>query len=224
MQITPDRAFFDKRRRVKNETELAGIRKAQRGTEAAMDAARDLFRRARAVQRSADGRRRDADLRARQGADHGRLQRARPRHRRDDRRPRPADRARPRLRLRPDRGRRADRARPLPARSRIRLLRRHDPHVLHRRAAREARRVPPARQGGARPVARGRQGGSCRKRGLRARVRRLPRGRLPDAALEAGGRGARPRLLPRARPRRRARGPRAAVALARPQARSRPAT
>ena len=46
VQITPDRAFFDKRRRVKNETEIAGIRKAQRGTEAAMDAARDLFRRA----------------------------------------------------------------------------------------------------------------------------------------------------------------------------------
>jgi Xaa-Pro aminopeptidase len=46
VQITPDRAFFNKRRRAKNETELAGIRKAQRGTEAAMDAARDLFRRA----------------------------------------------------------------------------------------------------------------------------------------------------------------------------------
>jgi Xaa-Pro aminopeptidase len=46
IQITPDRAFFNKRRRAKNEAELAGIRKAQRGTEAAMDAARDLFRRA----------------------------------------------------------------------------------------------------------------------------------------------------------------------------------
>jgi Xaa-Pro aminopeptidase len=46
IQITPDRSFFNKRRRAKNEAELAGIRKAQRGTEAAMDAARDLFRRA----------------------------------------------------------------------------------------------------------------------------------------------------------------------------------
>jgi Xaa-Pro aminopeptidase len=46
VQITPDRAFFSKRRRAKNETEIAGIRKAQGGTEAAMDAARDLFRRA----------------------------------------------------------------------------------------------------------------------------------------------------------------------------------
>jgi Xaa-Pro aminopeptidase len=44
--ITPDRAFFSGRRRAKNDAELAGMRKAQRGTEAAMDAARDLFRRA----------------------------------------------------------------------------------------------------------------------------------------------------------------------------------
>ena len=46
IEIRPDRAFFNKRRRAKNEAEIAGIRKAQRGTEAAMDAARDLFRRA----------------------------------------------------------------------------------------------------------------------------------------------------------------------------------
>jgi Xaa-Pro aminopeptidase len=46
IQLTPDRKFFNARRRAKNEAELAGIRKAQRGTEAAMDAARDLFRRA----------------------------------------------------------------------------------------------------------------------------------------------------------------------------------
>ncbi len=46
IDVRPDRAFFDKRRRAKNEAEIAGIRKAQRGTEAAMEAARDLFRRA----------------------------------------------------------------------------------------------------------------------------------------------------------------------------------
>ncbi|HET9323916.1 MAG TPA: Xaa-Pro peptidase family protein [Gaiellaceae bacterium] len=46
IEITPDSAFFAQRRRAKNEAELAGIRRAQRGTEAAMDAARDLFRRA----------------------------------------------------------------------------------------------------------------------------------------------------------------------------------
>ena len=46
IEVTPDREFFDRRRRVKNETELAGIRRAQRAAEAGMDAARDLFRRA----------------------------------------------------------------------------------------------------------------------------------------------------------------------------------
>ena len=46
VELTPDREFFDARRRVKNETELAGIRRAQRAAEAGMDAARDLFRRA----------------------------------------------------------------------------------------------------------------------------------------------------------------------------------
>jgi Xaa-Pro aminopeptidase len=46
VELTPDPAFFDARRRVKNETELAGIRRAQRAAEAGMDAARDLFRRA----------------------------------------------------------------------------------------------------------------------------------------------------------------------------------
>ena len=46
LELTPDREFFDQRRRVKNDTELAGIRRAQRAAEAGMDAARDLFRRA----------------------------------------------------------------------------------------------------------------------------------------------------------------------------------
>jgi Xaa-Pro aminopeptidase len=46
VELTPDREFFDRRRRVKNETELAGIRRAQRAAEAGMEAARDLFRRA----------------------------------------------------------------------------------------------------------------------------------------------------------------------------------
>ena len=46
IDLTPARDFFDERRRVKNETELEGIRRAQRAAEAGMDAARDLFRRA----------------------------------------------------------------------------------------------------------------------------------------------------------------------------------
>jgi Xaa-Pro aminopeptidase len=46
VEITPDRETFVRRRRVKTEIELAGIRRAQRGAEAGMDAARELFRRA----------------------------------------------------------------------------------------------------------------------------------------------------------------------------------
>src|ERR671937_724311 len=41
-----DRPFFIARRRVKNEAELAGIRRAQRACEAAMEEARALLRRA----------------------------------------------------------------------------------------------------------------------------------------------------------------------------------
>jgi Xaa-Pro aminopeptidase len=48
VELTPDRELFAERRRVKNETELEGIRKAQRGTEAAMAAAREMLRKAEA--------------------------------------------------------------------------------------------------------------------------------------------------------------------------------
>ena len=44
VKVTPDRELFTKRRRVKTEPELEGIRRAQRGTEAGMAAARDLLR------------------------------------------------------------------------------------------------------------------------------------------------------------------------------------
>jgi Xaa-Pro aminopeptidase len=46
IEVRPDRPFFVNRRRVKNESELAGIRRAQRACEAAMDEARALLRRA----------------------------------------------------------------------------------------------------------------------------------------------------------------------------------
>ena len=46
IELTVDGAFFDDRRRVKSDAELAGIRRAQRAAEAGMDAARDLLRRA----------------------------------------------------------------------------------------------------------------------------------------------------------------------------------
>jgi Xaa-Pro aminopeptidase len=44
IEITADREQFVRRRRVKNEAEIAGIRRAQRAAEAAMDAARGLLR------------------------------------------------------------------------------------------------------------------------------------------------------------------------------------
>jgi Xaa-Pro aminopeptidase len=46
IEIAVDRDLFDNRRRCKNETEIAGIRKAQRACEAALDAARELLRQA----------------------------------------------------------------------------------------------------------------------------------------------------------------------------------
>jgi Xaa-Pro aminopeptidase len=46
VELKPDKEFFAKRRRVKSETGLAGIRRAQRGTEAAMGAAAELLRNA----------------------------------------------------------------------------------------------------------------------------------------------------------------------------------
>jgi Xaa-Pro aminopeptidase len=46
VELAVERDLFETRRRAKNETELAGIRRAQRACEAALDAARDLLRRA----------------------------------------------------------------------------------------------------------------------------------------------------------------------------------
>src|SRR3954466_13912529 len=48
VELRPDGEHFTRRRRVKTEAELAGIRRAQRGAEAGMAAARDLLRRAEA--------------------------------------------------------------------------------------------------------------------------------------------------------------------------------
>jgi Xaa-Pro aminopeptidase len=44
IELTPDRESFTRRRRVKSQAELEGIRRAQRACEAAMDAARKLLR------------------------------------------------------------------------------------------------------------------------------------------------------------------------------------
>jgi Xaa-Pro aminopeptidase len=48
VELTVDRDLFDNRRRSKNQTELRGIRNAQSACEAALDASRDLLRRAQA--------------------------------------------------------------------------------------------------------------------------------------------------------------------------------
>jgi Xaa-Pro aminopeptidase len=48
VQLTAAREFFEARRRVKNIAQIEGIRRAQRACEAALDAARDLLRRANA--------------------------------------------------------------------------------------------------------------------------------------------------------------------------------
>ena len=48
VEVTPDRELFESRRRSKNDTELRGIRNAQKACEAALDRARDLLRRAEA--------------------------------------------------------------------------------------------------------------------------------------------------------------------------------
>ena len=48
IELTPDREFFSKRRRVKSDVGLAGIRRAQKGTEAAMGAAAEMLRNAQA--------------------------------------------------------------------------------------------------------------------------------------------------------------------------------
>jgi Xaa-Pro aminopeptidase len=46
VELTVDADFFDDRRRVKTEDELAGIRRAQRAAEAGMDTVREMLRRA----------------------------------------------------------------------------------------------------------------------------------------------------------------------------------
>ena len=48
VEVTVERDLFDNRRRAKTSTEIAGIRRAQRACEAALDASRELLRRAQA--------------------------------------------------------------------------------------------------------------------------------------------------------------------------------
>src|SRR5579884_2591688 len=158
-----------------------------------------------AERRRARGRRRAAHGRAPQIRDRGRLRRERGGLRRLHRRARRAGRHGPRDGLGTDRGRGADRVRRVAARRAVVRLLRHDAHVRRRRGARGRAALARALPGGARADARGSGARRQRPRDLRRRVRRLRGGRRADAAHQGAGRAARRRLLPRPRPRGRAR-------------------
>src|SRR6266571_7020335 len=157
------------------------------------------------------GRRPGPDVRAGQAGDRGRLRRPRRRGQRHDRLARRANRSRPQCRLRADRAERADRVRPLSEGQGDRLLFRHDAHVRRRRAVRRGEGVARAREGGARELDGRRQARRERADALQASLRPVSGGGLQDTAEQGAGRSARGRFLPFARPRRRARGARAAV-------------
>ena len=146
IELTPDREFFNARRRVKSPAELEGIRRAQKAAEAGMAAAGELLGRA-----SANGggyRRRAAHVGVDQGRDRLRLRRLRLRVGRVHRLARGAVGDRARGRLRADPAERADRDRPLAAGHGVRLLRRHDPYVRGGRALGRASGVAAALQAG----------------------------------------------------------------------------
>ena len=141
ISLEPDGEIFDKRRRTKNASELAGIRRAQAGAERAMGVIRDRLReggnvtceelQGLALQAFSESGVIAPDMvivsHGEQTAighepGHGPISERRGGHRR-----------------------------PVSAGSRLRLLRRHDADVLHGRAAGGARPLPRPRQGGARP-------------------------------------------------------------------------
>ena len=109
----------------------------------------------RGFERLVERRRRAADVGTREARDPGCVHAARLHGRGVHRLARRAVRDRPRHGLGRDPGGRADRDRPLAQGRGDRVLRRHDAHVLHRRDPGRAARVPPPREGVARPFARG---------------------------------------------------------------------
>ena len=132
--VSPDREKFQLRRRVKDEHALAGIRAAQRATEAAM---------ARVVENLGSSSPKGDGLvfegeeltAERVRAEVIRRSRARLRGRAADHEPRPAGRIRARARHGPRAPRRVADPRHLPDTCREPVLRRHDTHVLLRRGA-----------------------------------------------------------------------------------------
>ena len=150
IELTPDRASFDRRRRAKSGAELEGIRRAQAASDEAMGAARDLiFSASPNAERRAGGGRRAAHERAREGRDPRRLPGEERGLRRLHRLARRAVGDRPQPRRRRDPRGRADRDRHLAEGQRVGLLRRHDADVRRRRRAGRGRRVAPPRARGA---------------------------------------------------------------------------
>ena len=138
VELRADRELLRRsRRRVKNEAELAGIRRAQRAAEAGMAAARDLLRRARARHGilAVDGEPLTSE-RVKQAIERVSSRSTSCIGRRVHRLARRAGGDRPRHGRRADRAGRAGGHRHLAARPRVGLLRRHDPHLRRRRRRR----------------------------------------------------------------------------------------
>ena len=210
VELVADAGFFDARRRVKSDAELAGMRRAQRAAEAGMDAARDLLRRATPNGQGLllDGEpltvERVKSAMAQTFVAHGTTA--------DEFIVAPGAQGA----VGHDMGSGAIHAGvPIV----IDIWPRDNESFIYCDMTRtfvvgdvpeDVRDLAPALQGGARPRDLGDQGRRRRPRDLRRDVRDLRSGRRADPADEGAGEAARERLLPRARPRRRARGARAA--------------
>ena len=195
IELTVDQDFFDRRRRVKTDAELEGIRRAQRAAEAGMGAARDLLRRAEVANgvgaRSTASRSPSERIKAAIGRaflEHGATadefivshgpQSAIGHH----------------MGAGADRAERADRDRPLAARQRVGVLRRHDPHVRRRRAVRRAassgtassRRRSTARSPRSAPASPGGRSTTSPARSSSRRAQPTQRTKTPGTPLEEG--------------------------------------
>jgi hypothetical protein len=172
--VTPDRDLFELRRRSKDADQLAAIRTAQRGTEDAFRAVRELLA---SASPGPDGLVAGGQIVTCERVRDTIVSTLRDR----------ARRARARPRQRPHPSRRADHHRHLPARRIQPLLRRHDPDVLLRRGARAAAGDARDHPGGATPQHRGDRARRGRPCALGGGLRRDRGRRLPHTARPGGG-------------------------------------
>ena len=184
VELDVDQELFDDRRRAKTEAQIAGMRRAQRAAEAAMDACRELLRRSeiRGDELLLDGEqltveRVKADMNVAFAAHDTTA---------DEYIVAPGAQGAVGhdMGSGPIRPEHAARRRHLPARQRLGGLHRHDAHVRRRRGAGRRARVASPLQGGARP--RDRRDPRRRRgaRRLRRHVRDLRGGGRADAAHE----------------------------------------